>query len=96
VMVAWNYVFTQYEDYKGLLDEVRFWDRAKTADELSTTWNLAVTGTEPGLVGWFPFEEGRGSIVRDRLDPERTIELHRTQKESWSSQSAPVVQAPGS
>ncbi len=28
VMTAWNYYFTQYEDYKGLLAELRFWDRA--------------------------------------------------------------------
>jgi pimeloyl-ACP methyl ester carboxylesterase len=90
VMVAWNYVFTQYEDYKGLLDELRFWDRAKTPEELTTTWNHAVTGREPGLVGWFPFEEGQGSIVRDRLDAERTIELHRTQRESWATEGAPV------
>ncbi|MGL5005418.1 MAG: LamG-like jellyroll fold domain-containing protein, partial [Casimicrobium sp.] len=26
------------EDYKGLLDEVRFWNRAKTTAELSTQW----------------------------------------------------------
>jgi alpha-beta hydrolase superfamily lysophospholipase len=90
VMVAWNHEFTQYEDYKGLLDELRFWDRAKTPEELSTTWDRVATGTEPGLVGWFPFEESAGSISRDRLDPERMIELHRSRAESWAKEGAPV------
>jgi hypothetical protein len=91
VMVAWNFYFTQYEDYKGLMDEMRFWDRAKSVEELSTSWNRAVTGKEPGLVGWFPFSEGSGTVARDALDPSRTIVLHRLRPESWSTENAPMV-----
>jgi hypothetical protein len=91
VMVAWNFYFTQYEDYKGLIDEIRFWDRARSAEELSTTWNRPVTGKEPGLVGWFPFSEGSGTVARDALDSSRTIVLHRSRPESWSTENAPMV-----
>ncbi len=52
-MTSWNFNFTQYEDYKGLLDEMRFWDKAKTEDELKTRWADAISGNEKGLVGYF-------------------------------------------
>lgn len=90
VMTAWDFFFSQYEDYKGLVDEIRFWDRAKPPDELSGAWNGAVTGWEAGLVGWFPFDEESGRIVRDRLAPTRTIVLHRSRPGSWSRESAPL------
>jgi hypothetical protein len=91
VMTSWNFYFTQYEDYKGLVDEIRFWDRAKSAEELELEWNHRVDGDENGLVGWFPFDEGDGTTVRDRLDPTRTIELHRTRPETWSEEEAPMI-----
>lgn len=87
VMTAWNVYFTQYEDYKGLLDELRFWDRAKSAEEIAATWSATVKGSEPGLVGWFPFDEARGDTARDRLGAARTIALHRL---AWSAEDAPV------
>ena len=84
VMTAWNFYFTQYEDYKGLMDEMRFWDRARTPAELSS--QAAVTGKERGLVGWFDFSEAKGDMARDRLDPKRAITLHDV---AWSSEDAP-------
>ena len=83
VMAAWDYYFTQYEDYKGLLAEIRFWDRAKSPEEIHATWMKPVTGKESGLVGYFPLSENHGGVVRDRLDPQRTIILHNAQPESW-------------
>lgn len=35
VMTAWNFAFTQYEDYKGWIDDIKFWGRAKSHAELS-------------------------------------------------------------
>lgn len=84
VMTAWSVYFTQYEDYKGLIDDLRFWDRARTPEELSRP--APVRGNEPGLAGWIPFDEGRGDVARDRLEPKRTIALHGA---TWSSEEAP-------
>ena len=51
-----------YEDYKGLVDEVRFWSRALTTTELSSTYyQSSVTGSEPGLVGLYAMDEGAGT-----------------------------------
>ncbi len=85
VMTAWNYYFTQYEDYKGLVAEIRFWDRAKSSDEIKTNWMKPVTGNEPGLVGYFPLDENSNKVARDRLDNSRIITLHNSTKESWSN-----------
>ena len=85
VMTAWNYYFTQYEDYKGLLAEIRFWDRARSAEEIQTNWMKPVTAKEPGLVGYFPLDENSNKVARDRLDNSRIITLHNSTKESWSN-----------
>ena len=66
-------VLSQYEDYKGLLDELRFWSRAKSPTELAADYAQPVTGSEPGLVGAYSFLEGAGSNVCDRLLATRCI-----------------------
>jgi hypothetical protein len=86
VMTAWNYYFTQYEDYKGLLAEVRFWDRAKTSGEIETKWTKPISGKEPGLIGYFPLNEDTGTVARDKLDSTRTMTLHNSQPETWSTE----------
>jgi hypothetical protein len=93
VMTSWDFYFTQYEDYKGLLDELRFWDRAKTEDELKNDWSAAVTGNEKGLVGYFPMDEAAGDVLKDKSNPNRTIRLHKAKKESRSTENAPVIGA---
>jgi hypothetical protein len=52
--------FDQYEDYKGLVDEVRFWNRAKTATEITNNYAAPVVGDEAGLTGLFRFAEASG------------------------------------
>ncbi len=40
---------------KGLIGEVRIWNKARTADEIAATWHTALTGQEAGLVAYYPF-----------------------------------------
>ncbi|MEM7164273.1 MAG: LamG-like jellyroll fold domain-containing protein [Planctomycetota bacterium] len=89
-------VLSQYEDYKGLLDEVRFWDRAKSASEIATSWNAAVSGLEPGLVGHFAFSEGAGTSACDGLSPTACIVWFLTGPTAWSANNAPLVGGVGS
>lgn len=93
VMTAWNYAFTQYEDYKGWVDEIRFWDRAMPAAEIAAHWREAVPAEAPGLVGRYGFGEGRGTRVDDALDPRRPMRLHRARGQSWSRENAPMAPA---
>jgi hypothetical protein len=88
-------VLSQYEDYKGLLDELRFWSRAKTASEIAAGYAQPVTGAEAGLVGAYSFAEGAGTSVCDRLLASRCITLHRMKAGHWTAQDPPLAGDPG-
>lgn len=91
VMTAWDYVFNQYEDYKGLVDDLALWNRALTPEELA-----ARPRSDDGLVAHFGFDEGQGTRVADRLDPGYTLHIHRGTPRTWSPESAPWPASPGS
>jgi len=87
VMTAWNYYFTQYEDYKGLVDEMEFWDRARSDEELSD-WCRLTAERPAGLLAHFTFDEAAGEIIRDRIEPSYILQFHRLQDGSWSNEDA--------
>jgi hypothetical protein len=87
VMTAWRYAFTQYEDYKGLLDDVRFWSHA--LDEAHLRSIPAVRGDEPGLAAWFDFSRLDGDVYRDRVDPAVVLRAHRWRPANHSREDAP-------
>lgn len=41
----------------GLLDEVAIWKRAWTGEEIRANWNRKLTGNEPGLAGYWNFDD---------------------------------------
>ncbi|MBI1923618.1 leucine-rich repeat domain-containing protein [Candidatus Poribacteria bacterium] len=47
----------------GLLDEVRVWNVARTQADIQSTMNTTLHGDEPGLVGYWNFDDG---TARDR------------------------------
>ncbi|PZT57523.1 LamG-like jellyroll fold domain-containing protein [Paenibacillus silvae] len=49
------------QPYIGKLDDVRLWNTAKSSDEILNNYKKNLSGTEDGLIGYFPFEEGVGS-----------------------------------
>lgn len=92
VMTAWRYAVTQFEDYKGLVDDLRFWSRALDPQEIARLagGRQPVPG-EPGLSAWFPFNEGRGRSAADRLNRGYRLKLHRTTRRNWARENAPVT-----
>ncbi len=51
--------------FDGVIDELRIWDIARPEEELqSTMWDY-LHGDEPGLVGYWKFNEGSGSALGD-------------------------------
>jgi len=58
-MVGWLYYLT------GDLCEVRIWNFARTASEIQADMNLSLTGTEAGLVGYWPMSDGVGQLAHD-------------------------------
>ncbi len=43
-------------DFRGLLDEVRLYSRALSADEIRALATAAAPAADPSLAGWWPFE----------------------------------------
>lgn len=44
--------------YDGLIDEVRIWNRALSADEVKNNYDRLLGGTENGLILYWPLDEG--------------------------------------
>lgn len=84
-------LFPQYEDYKGLIDELRFWSRAKSPAEIRDNYAAPLTGSEPGLVGLYSFGEAQGLSVCDALDPDRCIFLQDPFTGTWNAENAPLA-----
>jgi hypothetical protein len=51
--------------FDGLIDEVGLWSVALTAEQLATIARAPLTGAEPGLTAWWPFNEIDGEVVAD-------------------------------
>jgi hypothetical protein len=51
--------------FTGSIDEVRVWNVARTAAQVLQDMNYRLVGNEPGLVGYYRFDEGSGTVARD-------------------------------
>jgi lysophospholipase L1-like esterase len=52
--------------FHGEIDEVRIWNVARTQSQIQNNMNVELTGWEPGLRLYHPFNEGSGQIAYDR------------------------------
>ncbi|UCG16286.1 MAG: hypothetical protein JSV19_13430 [Phycisphaerales bacterium] len=48
------------------VDDVRVWSVARSEADIQATMNVTLSGTEPGLVGYWNFDEGAGQVVYDQ------------------------------
>lgn len=92
VMTAWDYEFNQYEDYKGLVDEISLWNRALSERELADPWRVRV----PAPSVRYRFDESRGERVNADTPGHAPLRLHKTRPESWSAEDAPRTAAEAS
>jgi hypothetical protein len=88
VMTASNYAVTQFEDYKGLLDNLRFWNAALSPGLIAELSKGVAPRDRPAA--WFRFDEGRGVRTRDRFDGSLAMRLHRFERRNWSSEEGPT------
>jgi hypothetical protein len=51
--------------FNGVMDEVAICNRALSAEEIRANMHRWLAGDEPGLVGYWDFDEGEGQIVYD-------------------------------
>jgi len=57
--IGWTYEadHQDYSPFEGQIDEVRIWNIARTPEEIQRTMNTVLSGTEPGLVGYWRFDD---------------------------------------
>lgn len=64
--------------YRGVIDEVRIWNVARSAAEIAANMNVTLTGTEPGLAAYWQLDEGEGDIALDRTGNGHQMRLGNT------------------
>jgi hypothetical protein len=59
------------EDHmNGLMDEVKIYNKALTADEIAAQWNVQAAGDEDGLIAYYDFEHfpaAAGDLILNKL-----------------------------
>ena len=78
--------------YDGKLDEVRIWNRSLSQDEIQEDMNYRLVGNEPGLVGYWRFDEGSGNILHDQTDNGNHGTINGA---TWVQSQAPIGDSPG-
>jgi len=51
--------------FPGEIDEVRIWDSALSLTQIVANMRVSLSGTTPGLVGYWQFNEGQGTTTAD-------------------------------
>lgn len=58
--------YREYYDYfDGTIDELRIWRIARSQQQLQSAMFITLDGDEPGLVGYWRFDEGGGQYIND-------------------------------
>jgi hypothetical protein len=80
----------------GLIDEVRLWDVARSQAQIQSDMHRVLRGDEPGLVGYWRFNEGSGQEVHDlagydnygRLGASSDVDI---QDPLWALSDVPIL-----
>ncbi len=76
--------------WQGQLAELRIWDVALSAEEIEANAVFTLSGNEPGLVAYFPFDEAMGDAARDHTGrPGRAVS-----GVNWVPSTAPIGRLP--
>jgi hypothetical protein len=78
--------------FYGQIDEVRIWNTARSAAEIQSSMYRSLTGTEPGLMGYWRFDEGSGTTVADASG--HGFEGTLTNGPVWVDSTAPIGSQP--
>ena len=80
--------FTGTDEFMtGSLDEVRIWNVAR--DSIQIRENMHLTSGEPGLVSYWQFNEGIGTIVSDAVNSNNGT-LHNMNDDDWIVSPIPI------
>jgi hypothetical protein len=75
--------------FVGYMDEVRIWNIVRTPAESLSTMNQRLNGNEAGLVSYFRFDEGSGTVAVDSSS--RGVNATLYGSAAWVPSTAPIV-----
>ena len=84
--------------FAGEMDEVRVWNVARTDAQIQEAMTRAISPTEPGLAGYWRFDEGDGKVARDLSPSHAHAQLGDSSFPDmndpvWLVSNAPIVAA---
>lgn len=62
--------------FHGLKRDLRIWNYARAYEEIVNNMHRKLTGTEPGLIGYWPCDEGHGAIAHDLTAQQNHMIIH--------------------
>lgn len=84
--------------FHGAIDELRVWNIAKTQAEITTIASQSLIGNEAGLIRYYNFNEGGGSLLNDltgndnaTLNSQFDIDLDWTQLDGSAGKESNVI-----
>lgn len=75
-------VFSQWEDFKGEIGQIRFWSTALSSPSGFTD----VVGNESGLVGLYRFDEGSGTTADNEISGGSSDSMTLVNSPAWSTE----------
>jgi hypothetical protein len=77
-----------FDFFEGTLDEAQVWNRALTQGEIAFFRRISLTGLEPGLIHYWKFDEGAGTVAADEATHQADLTLYPGA--TWVASTAPV------
>lgn len=74
--------------FNGELDEVRVWNYARTEKEIDQNRFSRLSGNEPGLLGYWRFDERSGDTLFDASASNHTGLLNKMKSSAWKKSDA--------
>ncbi len=78
--------------WQGMLDEIRLWHRPRLQAEIQAEMRQRLTGLEPGLAGYWRFDEASGEVAYDQTEAAINGTIHGGE---WVTSEAPIGENSG-
>jgi arylsulfatase A-like enzyme len=73
--------------FAGQIAEVQVWNRVRSQEEIKKSMNYRLVGDEAGLVGYWPLNEGSGTIATDKTSSGKNGQIHGA---TWQQSLIPL------